>query len=29
MQFFPFVDSQAVGMLHDFEQAAYATLVKA
>jgi methyl acetate hydrolase len=29
MQFFPFVDPQAVGMLHDFEQAVYATLLKA
>ncbi|HEY7392193.1 MAG TPA: serine hydrolase domain-containing protein [Bryobacteraceae bacterium] len=28
MQFFPFVDAQAVGMLHDFEQAVYATLLK-
>ncbi len=29
MQFFPFVDPQAVGMLHDFEQSVYATLLKA
>jgi methyl acetate hydrolase len=29
MQFFPFVDPQAVGMLHDFEQAVYGSLLKA
>jgi CubicO group peptidase (beta-lactamase class C family) len=29
MQFFPFVDAQAVGLLHDFEQSVYAMVARA